>query len=182
MLSEQLAVLKLVAQTLDGARLPYMVSGSTAMNYYAQPRMTRDIDVVVELSDPDAPRVAQLFGSDFYLDVDAIADAIARQGMFNLIHTALIIKVDFIVRKDTPYRREEFSRRRSVQVEDFTLSLVTAEDLILSKLDWAKDSRSELQLGDVRNLIAAVPELEWPYVERWARVLGIDDLLGEVRA
>jgi hypothetical protein len=182
MQSEQLAVLKLVAQTLDGAGLAYMVSGSTAMNYYAQPRMTRDIDVVVELSASDAPRIAQLFGRDFYLDVDAIADAIARPGMFNLIHTAFVIKVDFIVRKDARYRREEFSRRRSVQVEDFTLSLVTAEDLILSKLDWARDSRSELQLGDVRNLIASVPQLDWPYVERWARVLGIEDLLGEVRA
>ncbi|MBM4267261.1 MAG: hypothetical protein FJ144_11745 [Deltaproteobacteria bacterium] len=180
--SEQLTVLKLVAETLDGAGLPYMLSGSTAMNYYAQPRMTRDIDLVVELSADDAPRFTHLFGAAFYLDDDAVADAIARQGMFNLIHTALVIKVDFIVRKGTAYRREEFSRRRRIRVDDFDLWIVTAEDLVLSKLDWARDSRSELQLADVRNLTTAVADLDWSYLERWAAVLGVTELLREVRS
>lgn len=39
-------MLKLVGERLDRAGIPYMVSGSMAMNYYAQPRMTRDIDLI----------------------------------------------------------------------------------------------------------------------------------------
>ena len=91
------------------------------------------------------------------------------------------MKVDFVVRKDTPYHREEFGRRRPGTVDGHTVWMVSAEDSILSKLLWAKDSRSELQLRDVRQLIAAQPNLDWAYVSRWAQQLGIADLLRQIR-
>jgi N-acyl-D-aspartate/D-glutamate deacylase len=43
MLSE-LEVLEDVCARLEKARIEYMLTGSMAMTYYAQPRMTRDID------------------------------------------------------------------------------------------------------------------------------------------
>jgi len=180
-MSDELEVLKLVASRLDGAGIAYMISGSMAMNYYAQPRMTRDIDVVVELSPADADRVVQLFAADFYCDPDTVRDAIARRFMFNIIHSDLAVKVDFIVRKATPYREAEFLRRREATVAGVRLWLVSPEDLLLSKLAWAKDSHSELQLSDVKNLIASVQIIDWPYVERWASELSVATLLAEVR-
>jgi hypothetical protein len=181
-MNDELEVLKLVATRLDAAGLAYMVSGSMAMNYYAQPRMTRDIDIVVELAPADAHRVVALFSPDFYCDADAVADAIAQYGMFNLIHSESVTKVDCIVRKDAPYRREEFRRRQRVEVDGTTLSIVSAEDLLLSKLHWAKDTRSELQLRDARNLIVSVDALDWNYIEKWAKELTVSNLLAEVRA
>ncbi len=80
-------------------------------------------------------------------------DAVAGRGTFNLIHTDLVVKVDFLVRKDSEYRREEFRRRRRMSVDDLQLFVVAPEDLIISKLEWARDTRSEVQLGDVRNLL-----------------------------
>jgi hypothetical protein len=180
-MSDELEVLKLMAARLDSAGIAYMLSGSMAMNYYAQPRMTRDLDLVVELATADAGRVTTLFAADFYCDQDAIRDAITRQGMFNLIHTERVVKVDCIVRKDTPYRRTEFARRRAVPLNDSTIWVVSAEDLLLSKLFWAKDSHSELQLGDARNIIAAVTDLDWGYLEHWAEQLTVASLLAEVR-
>jgi hypothetical protein len=158
-----------------------MVSGSVATSYYAQPRMTRDIDVVVALEPADADRVATLFADEFYCDVEVIRDAARQRAMFNLIHTELVVKVDFIVRKDSAYRRTEFKRRRRVRIAGFETWIVSAEDLVLSKLVWAKPSRSELQLGDVRNLIVSVTDLDWPYLERWAADLDVLELLEEVR-
>lgn len=180
-MSEQLAVLQIVATRLQAAGIAYMVSGSTAMNYYAQPRMTRDIDLVVDLLPDDGERFARVFSDDFYCDAAAVREAVAQRGLFNLIHLEHMIKIDFIVRKETPYRREEFSRRRGVVIDGVTIQLVAAEDLLLSKLEWARESRSEVQVEDVRNLIACVPELDWPYVERWAPELGVEELLREVR-
>jgi hypothetical protein len=58
--SEQLDVLLDVASRFDAAAIPYMVSGLMAMNYYAQPRMTRDIDLVVEMGNTDAARIEKL--------------------------------------------------------------------------------------------------------------------------
>ena len=62
-----------------------------------------------------------------------------------------------------------------------TISVVAAEDLILSKLVWGKRSRSELQLRDVRQMISTVSELDWKYMQKWATILGIDDLLRKAK-
>ena len=180
-MSDELEVLKLVATRLEAAGIAYMVSGSMAMNYYAQPRLTRDIDIVAELTPADADRIHQLFAADFYCDPNTVRDAIAQRAMFNAIHFDLAVKVDFIVRKATPYREAEFLRRREATVAGVRLWLASAEDLLLSKLAWAKDSHSELQLKDVRNLIASVPTIDWPYVERWASELSVATLLDQVR-
>ena len=180
-MTDQFSILKLVAERLDALGIPYMLTGSIAAGYYAQPRMTRDIDLVVELEPGDAERIAGVFTPEFNCDVDVIRGAIARQSLFNLIHVEAVAKVDFVVRKDIPYRREEFRRRRHVEIGGHPLWIVSAEDLILSKLAWAKTSRSEMQLRDVRQLLTSVPTLDQTYLDRWAANLTVTDLLREVR-
>ncbi len=64
-MSQELQVLKLVTGRLAEAGISYMVTGSMAVNYYAVPRMTRDIDIVVELSELDVNRAVKLFQEDF---------------------------------------------------------------------------------------------------------------------
>jgi hypothetical protein len=122
-----------------------------------------------------------MFAAEFTCDADRIRDAIARRSMFNLIHTAAVVKIDVIVRKDNAYREEEFRRRRVAEIDGVGMWVVSAEDLILSKLDWARSSRSEVQLRDVRNLLEAQPALDWSYIDAWAARLGVLDLLREVR-
>lgn len=181
-MNEQLAVLKIVAERLQQANIVYMSSGSTALNYYAQPRLTRDIDVVVALTLDDAERVTHLFAEDFYIDTEAVRQAITQRGMFNIIHYEHVMKVDFIVQKETPYRHEEFGRRVAIAIDDVPMWVVTAEDVLLSKLAWAAERRSERHLQDVRNLLRSVASLDWPYIEHWAAVLRLDERLREVRA
>ncbi len=177
---DELSVLTLITARLEAAGLAYMVTGSVAVSLYAEPRMTRDVDLVVELRPTDAARVVDMFGAEFTCDGDRIRDAIERRSMFNLIHTTAVVKIDVIVRKDTPYREEEFRRRRLALIDGTQIWVVTAEDLILSKLDWARSRRSEVQMRDVRNVIAAQPSLDWPYLIAWAERLGLRDLLREV--
>ena len=178
----QFKVLKDVANRLDQAGIAYMITGSLAMNYYAQPRMTRDVDLVVDLHTRDADRFVKLFTEKYYISPEAVAAAIADRRMFNLIHLEETLKVDMIVRKDTPYRRLEFDRRRTVDLEGSAMQIVSPEDLVLSKLDWLKDSRSEMQLRDVRNLLASVPEIDEEYLGEWAGKLGLAELLRDARS
>jgi hypothetical protein len=180
--SDELDVLKAVTAELERAGIPYMVTGSMAANFYAVPRMTRDIDVVIELSEQDVERVTRLFEQDYYVDRDMVQRAVRDQAMFNMIHNALVVKVDCVVRKDTEYRREEFARRRAVSIAGQEVFIVSPEDLILSKLDWAKESRSQMQLDDVRNLLRSVQGLDTAYLTRWADRLGIAALYQEVSA
>jgi hypothetical protein len=179
--SDELDVLKSVTAQLEGAGIPYMVTGSMAANFYAVPRMTRDIDIVIELSEREVDRVTRLFQQEFYIDRDMVQRAVRDHAMFNMIHNALVVKVDCVVRKETEYRREEFSRRRAVSVAGQRVFIVSPEDLILSKLDWAKESRSQMQLDDVRNLLRSVQGLDTEYLNRWADRLGLTTLYQEVR-
>ena len=176
-MQDQLEILLLVAEHLVAQSIAYMVSGSMAMNQYAQPRMTRDIDIVIQVSLQDVSKLVNVFSNEFYIDDEAVADAIAREGMFNIIHTESVTKIDFIVRKSTPFRELEFSRRTLTRIANQSVSLVSAEDLLLSKLVWAKDSRSELQLKDAQNLIDAKTDLDWTYLRRWAEDLDVTRML-----
>jgi len=157
-----------------------MLTGSVAMNQYAQPHMTRDIDIVVMLQEGDAVTIVNLFSADYYVPVATVTRAIARRSMFNLIHNESVYKIDFIVLKDDPYRQEEFARRRQVTIEDFQTWIVSREDLILSKLVWAKDSKSEMQLRDVKNLL--IPDCERAYLTSRAAQLGVAEIFNQVMA
>lgn len=56
--------------------------------------------------------------------------------------------------------------------------ITSREDLILSKLIWARDANSELQKRDVRTLLD--DSVDWSYLREWATKLGISDMLEEV--
>lgn len=170
----ELDVLRDVSQRLTEAGFAYMLTGSIAMSYYAEPRMTRDIDLVVELRDEDAVPISHLFQSGYYVSVDAVREAIRDQSIFNLIHEESLTKIDLVIRKDTDYRRVEFARRRECRLAGVATFVVSKEDLIISKIEWARDSRSEIQMRDVRNLSAS--GYDRAYVDRWTSELGLSEL------
>ncbi|HKS54469.1 MAG TPA: hypothetical protein VJS12_04245 [Steroidobacteraceae bacterium] len=175
---EELEVLRIVSERLEGAQLPFMLTGSFAMAYYGKPRMTRDLDIVVALGEDDVGDLVAVLLPDFYVDADNARSAVASQRLFNLMHLATSIKVDLIVRKDSEYRQVEFARRRPVELNGVKTWIVSREDLILSKLVWAKDSGSELQRRDVRTLLD--DSMDVPYLESWAARLGVADTLAEI--
>ncbi len=174
----ELDVLRDVTQRLESGGVAFMLTGSMAMNFYAQPRMTRDIDLVVQVTSNQTDLLVSLFEAEYYVDRLAIAKAISQRSMFNLIHNETIIKFDCIVLKNQQYRQEEFARRQRITLGDFQIWIVTREDLILSKLYWARNSKSELQLRDVRNLLSS--DCDMPYLFSRAEELGVKPLLEEI--
>lgn len=178
--NEQTEALLTVVERLDAAGVPYMISGSTAMNFYARPRMTRDIDIVVELASGNVDRLVEALSDDFYVDGEIAIQATRGRSMFNAIHNGSMVKVDFIVRKDDPYRETEFRRRRTLQLGEARLFVVAPEDLVLSKLLWSAESGSEMQDADVRNLLAE-GGLDDDYLFDWAARLGVADRLRGLR-
>jgi len=179
MMGEQ-DVLRIVSERLSSVGISFMLTGSYAMAYYATPRMTRDLDLVVALGDRDVDSVVALFSPDFYVDADDVRDAVAAQRLFNLMHLDSGIKVDFIIRKSSEYRQVEFARRQAVQLGDVETWIASREDLILSKLVWAADSRSELQQRDIRALLDE--HVDRAYLQHWAERLGVKELLSEAGA
>lgn len=180
-MDEQIEFVKLIVSRLDGAGIPYMLTGSLALAVYATPRMTRNIDLVIQCQPEDSGRIAALFEPDCYVDAEAVRDAVMRRSMFNIIHQEWVIKADFIVRKDEEYRKVEFGCRREFDVAGAPVQVVAPEDSILSKLEWSLESGSELQRRDVRSIIESVADLDWPYLELWAPRLDVEDSLAALR-
>jgi hypothetical protein len=171
----EIDVVRDISQRFEQAGIPYMLTGSMAMNYYAQPRMTRDIDVLVAIAADDVDRIAALFRPDYYVSEENIRESLAHESSFNLIHQESVIKVDCFIRKGSEYRRIEFERRQKISILDFSTFIVSKEDLIISKLYWARNSHSGIQLNDVRNLLAT--GYDAAYLRHWTHELGLDNLL-----
>lgn len=151
--NEMVATLRDVVTRLDDLGLAYMVTGSFAMSDYVTARMTMDIDIVIEISAADADRFERRFFGDYYVDARAIRRAGNDLSMFNIINNETLIKIDCIVKKTSRSELAKFTRRRRSLLGGVECWVISKEDLILSKLDWAKESHSEIQFRDVRNLI-----------------------------
>jgi len=170
----ELRTLKRVIERLDRASIPYMLTGSMALNFYGHQRATDDFDIVIEVQRGDDKKLFNLFRSGFYVTEEGIREALEHQRLFNILDEETIFKVDLIVRKDDGLARSQFSRRLLKEFMGLKAYVISPEDLILSKLEWSRESRSEMQERDIRNLFSVLKEkLDLSYLEKWAAVKGL---------
>jgi hypothetical protein len=173
---DQKAVLKDCVERFERLGINYMLTGSMAMVDYAMMRMTNDVDVVLEVSPADAGRIINEFEPDYYVPHGRVRDAVSRKFMFNLLHQETLVKIDCVIKKDGEFQKQAFSRRRQINFAGFDVWIISREDLILSKLNWAKNTGSEMQMRDVAGILRNGYDKN--YVEAWAENLGVADLLG----
>lgn len=170
-------ILARAIRLLDAHGIPYMIAGSIASSFHGRPRTTLDADIVIDPAAEALERLVQeLSAAGFYVDADAARDALRARRQFNVIDRGIAFKLELIIRKDRPFSREEFGRQQRVDLGDVPhVAMATAEDTILSKLEWArKGGGSERQLSDVRGILDVKgAELDREYVERWAKDLGV---------
>jgi hypothetical protein len=164
---------------LETAGVPYMVTGSIASSHHGLPRATNDADIVIDPSPAALDRLLAALESAGYYVPDRVArEALRRRGQFNVIDAGTAFKIDLIVRKERPFSAEEFSRRESRLLLERPVLMARAEDVILSKLEWAKKGGgSQRQLDDAAGVLRVSGDrLDRAYVERWAEALGVSDL------
>ncbi len=168
-------VFRRIATALDQAGIGYMLSGSFASAHYGAPRSTQDIDLVIEATPAQLRAfVEALSGNEYYADLDSALEAHKRQSMFNVIDLATGWKIDLIIRKSRAFSQEEFRRRQRVSLHDVPLFLASAEDVVISKLEWAKLAQSRRQIEDA----AAVLRVRWDaldhsYLAKWITELDL---------
>ena len=155
-----IAVFGQVIERLERSQIAYMVVGSIASLVYGEPRLTKDLDLVLALHPRDLLKLEQLFaGEDYYCPpIEVMTDELLRQGQCNLIHPASGLKVDLIFRKNSEHSLEEFDRRRSILLwEGLVAQVASPEDVILKKLDYFREGQSQKHLQDIRGILALTP-------------------------
>jgi len=168
--------LRSFVDALDRARVPYMLTGSYASSFHSLPRATRDLDFVISPTRNQVlALVAALPKEQFYVDEHAALEALNTQGQFNVIDMNTGWKADFIIRKLRSFSQAEFERRYRVTLDGVELSIATAEDVLLAKLEWAKLGGSDRQIEDAAAILRTRPrEIDRPYVDGWIRQLGLE--------
>ncbi len=170
--------LQIVLNKLEGCGIGYMLTGSFASNMHGVPRTTYDADIVIEVEPVSLEEFIQSLGDEFYVSREAAREAVSSRRMFNVIHLLTGFKIDFIIRKARPFSKKEFSRRERGIFLGESRWFATPEDVILAKLEWSKLGESERQFLDALNVAKVQGEkLDRAYLERWAKELGVHDLL-----
>ena len=174
--------LRRVVEALNAAGAAHMIVGSFASTFHGEPRTTRDIDIVVQAELEEITRfVESLPKSEWYADADAAREAHARRSMFNVIDLASGWKVDVIFSRRGAFAESEFSRRLATELLGTRVFVASAEDTVLAKLAWCRESGSERQLRDVAGIISSTGDtLDRAYLDQWAEELGIAELWRQV--
>ena len=153
-----------------------MLSGSFASAYYGAPRSTQDIDLVIAATPAQLRAFVQgLPSNEYYVDLDAALEAHKRQSLFNVIDLETGWKIDLIIRKSRAFSEEEFRRRQQINLQDTSLFVVSPEDVVISKLEWAKLAQSQRHIDDA----AGILKMRWEsldrfYLEKWILDLGLE--------
>ena len=180
-MTDQKEFLQRLTTALDSVGIPYMLSGSLGSSFHGHPRATNDIDLVIHPTQSQLHTLLQTLGKDGYVSSQTAQDALRLGSMFNVIDHHSGYKADLIIRKNRPFSREEFGRRQQVNIMGLKVWVVSPEDIILSKLEWSKNSDSTIQLQDALEvMIVQADGIDLNYLRKWAKELAIEDLLKEL--
>ena len=169
------AALKRIAAILDAAHIPYMLVGSYASSHYGALRSTKDIDLVIAATPTQLRNLIDLLpASEYYRDLQMAMDAYRERSMFNVLDMVTGFKTDLIFVKSGDFDQEAFRRRTLKTIGGSPVSVSTPEDVVIAKLEWARQGQSLRQIEDVAGVIKAEWEdLDKTYLENWVKQLGL---------
>jgi hypothetical protein len=146
---------------------------------YGEPRLTNDIDLIVELDFRRADALAEAFPfEDFYcppVEVIKLEARRSRRGHFNLIHHESGYKADVYMCGTDPLQTWGMERRRRVVVDgERSLWIAPPEYVIVRKLEYYREGGSEKHVQDIRGMLDVSGDaLDRSALSEWVATLGV---------
>ncbi len=185
--NESLDVLREASAAFRDMGIAHALGGSMASSLYGVPRHTQDADILAEPFPGREEDFESHFGEAYYVNIESIRDAIQRRASFNVINLHAGFKIDVFIQGERPFDYEALRRRVEQPISEKpgdVVSVLTPEDVILSKLDWYRISAetSERQWADILGVLRVqTGRLDETYLEHWANELSLNDLLRKAR-
>ena len=153
------SLLELFARRLNTVGVPYMVTGSVAAIAYGEPRMTNDLDIVVELQHGDVERLITEFPPPEYYcppaEVIGVEVARERRGHFIIIHRDSGLKADIYLCGDDPLHAWGMANTNTIEIDGDAVPLAPLEYVIVRKLEYYMEGGSEKHIRDIRSILKA---------------------------
>jgi 3',5'-cyclic AMP phosphodiesterase CpdA len=172
-------LLQKIVSVLERLGIPYLVTGSVAAMAFGEPRLTNDIDIVAAIDEEHVRDFLVSFPPDeFYVSEEAVRKAIFRREQFNIIHPESGIKIDVIIKQDTPFDESRFKRsHRLYPAESYQANFAAPEDVIIKKMEYYKAGGSEKHLRDIAGILKISAEIvDWDYITKWAERLDLTEV------
>lgn len=177
-------ILVTCAKLLEKYKIPYLLTGSFAVSYHGFIRATHDIDFILEIDEKSFGKIKNILtglGSEYDYSLADVKDAIRKSSQFNLYHLPTGFKIDYWIAKMDDFNKNKFERCSIIRIRNQNIPIISAEDLILNKLKWSREVRSERHLRDCWEIIKFQGEkLDKKYLGKWVKKLDLEKLYKEV--
>lgn len=177
----------LFVRPLEGMGISYMITGGVASVIYGDPRFTRDVDLVLRVSEEDLEGLPSAFSpEDYYVPPGEALRREAqrtRYGHFNLIHRDTGLRADVYLAGDDPLHAWAFDRRVRIPLDDGAIWLAPIEYVVVRKLQYYRDSGSDRHIRDVAMMLALSGErVDEEALGQWVESMGLAEELAAARA
>ncbi len=177
-------MLRSVSESLDAFNVPYAVTGSIASSIHGEPLASQDVDICLRMSAEQAGELAKRLPDRFYRSASALREAAQTHGMANLIDTNTGLKVDLSFLAPGAFHDSVLARRAKITYSagPSAFWVVSPEDVILMKLVWRRETRSDKQWENALS-VAKVRRvaLDWAYMNNWSSRLGVENDMDRLR-
>jgi len=182
---QEAELIRTFVEPLNRSGLTYMVTGSIAVIVMGEPRLTHDVDIVIQLRQADCARLPLFFTPDLYycppLENIRLETARETRGHFNLIHMATGGKADLYPIGKDPLHLWAITKRRKVDYHGVSMFIAPPEYVIVRKLQYYLEGGSQKHLIDIANVLKFTAEtLDQTALLQWIDKLGLRNVWQEV--
>ena len=179
---EIIEALNPLISAFDQIGILYYIGGSVSSSLHGISRRTQDVDVIADIQLSHVHRLVQILQNDYYIDEQALNDAVKRRLPYNVIYLGTMMKIDLMPLKRRAFTQEEARRAQDHILEAGTrpLRIASPEDAILTKLEWFNmgGRMSSRQWNDILGIMRQQgTKLDFQYLRYWADTLGVRDVL-----
>lgn len=154
---QDLNLFQIFTSRFQSLNINFIISGSVASIVYGDPRVTHDIDLVIDIAKHDVDNLAKVFtNGEFYLPPKEVINLEinrSSRGHFNIIHMETGFKADVYLSGNDEFQKWALQNRREIKFDASLLPIAPIEYLIIKKLEFYKEGKSQKHLTDIEAML-----------------------------